>query len=1087
MTQKPQLKQFLIPSVTTLSVVAMGLVAVYPILFGPALPCTDDAAFHLLRLTQLDSLLQQGIWYSRWAPDMAQGYGFPLFNFYAPLAYYQAEIISLLVGSLYWGLRLTLALGVWGGGLMVYRLTRDHFSHWAALLAAATYMYAPYQGYDIYFRGNLAESMAWPLLPLALWAMGRLARTGGWGWFVSATLTYAAVLLTHNVFALIFSPMLLLYAAAEAYAHCSPSQLGQRLTQMGASLSLALGITAFFWFPAMIEQQYVHIDRLLVPPIFVYWANFLSPAEILALPRAIHPDLLNPSPTRGLGLIPVLLALPAVWGLWHWRHKTERGRQRQVLFFGLALLVYVFLMLPASTYVWEHVPLLPFVQFPWRLLGPAALCLAVLTAAAADVLFRPVTHKGNITHPQNKPITGAVISGHERFLRLMTSSGWDKILWTGGVTILILSSLFWFHPRYCPGLEKPTVADIAPFEEATATIGTTAKGEYLPRTVLQFPPQPAVAPDPFAPETLPEGVQIISQTVEPLSTTVLLEAAAPQTIRVNILYYPGWQLWLDDQPVEITPDPDFGLITFNLPVGRHEVRVILGETPLRRTANGITFLCLLLTGGVAIGSVRQRLGSRRELTLEPPIGHRTNAAALYMPLLLGVLLWAIVQGVLPHWSTWLYRPGLREGSLPEVTTPLPTDFSGGVHLLGYTVNQLAAAPGETIRLDLFWTAYTTPERNLQTTVALVDDQGYFWSAKQSEAPRELRPAPPVTAWQPGQYAQDSHTITILPGTPPGVYTLQLVLFDKQTLIPLAVLANQAPSLVLGQMTVTRPSQSADEGVLAPQYPAEATWGPVRLLGYNLDRAEATPGSPFLLTLFWQAVTPPTTDLLGQLTLAQTGAAPAWQIELPLVSSTWPTSLWQTGDRWRGQQVMRLPASLVGGEYIWSLTVCRPVVDACEPLAAAIPLGSLHLTAPERHYDIPPMALNVEATIGELATLMGVTTLPEQWLPGETVTMELVWRAAAETPLSYHVFLQLLGPAGQVLTQSDGEPANWTRPTTGWSPGEIVVDERSLSLPQVLPPGAYQLVVGLYLPETGQRLALSDGTTAITLSTFTLGE
>lgn len=60
-----KLKQFLIPSVTTLSVVAMGLVAVYPILFGPALPCTDDAAFHLLRLTQLDSLLQQGIWYSR--------------------------------------------------------------------------------------------------------------------------------------------------------------------------------------------------------------------------------------------------------------------------------------------------------------------------------------------------------------------------------------------------------------------------------------------------------------------------------------------------------------------------------------------------------------------------------------------------------------------------------------------------------------------------------------------------------------------------------------------------------------------------------------------------------------------------------------------------------------------------------------------------------------------------------------------------------------------------------------------------------------------------------------------------------------
>ena len=83
----------------------------------PALPCSDDAAFHLLRLTQLDVLLRQGVWYSRWAPDMAQGYGYPLFNFYAPLAYYAAALLSHLGAGLNLGLRLAFALSIWGAGL----------------------------------------------------------------------------------------------------------------------------------------------------------------------------------------------------------------------------------------------------------------------------------------------------------------------------------------------------------------------------------------------------------------------------------------------------------------------------------------------------------------------------------------------------------------------------------------------------------------------------------------------------------------------------------------------------------------------------------------------------------------------------------------------------------------------------------------------------------------------------------------------------------------------------------------------------------------------------------------------------------
>lgn len=136
---------------------------------------------------------------------------------------------------------------------------------------------------------------------------------------------------------------------------------------------------------------------------------------------------------------------------------------------------------------------------------------------------------------------------------------------------------------------------------------------------------------------------------------------------------------------------------------------------------------------------------------------------------------------------------------------------------------------------------------------------------------------------------------------------------------------------------------------------------------------------------------------------------------------------------------------------------------------------------------PPLLSQVDALLGEMAILSGVTNLPEQWLPGETVTVGLVWGAAAEIPHSYHVFLQLLGPGGQLIAQSDGEPAHWTRPTTGWLPGEIILDEHTLTLPSQLPPGEYTVVAGLYLPETGQRLTQTDGRDAVPLIFFTLGE
>jgi hypothetical protein len=101
-------------------------------------------------------------------------------------------------------------------------------------------------------------------------------------------------------------------------------------------------------------------------------------------------------------------------------------------------------------------------------------------------------------------------------------------------------------------------------------------------------------------------------------------------------------------------------------------------------------------------------------------------------------------------------------------------------------------------------------------------------------------------------------------------------------------------------------------------------------------------------------------------------------------------------------------------------------------------------------------------------------------PGAALPVELHWQAEVPLEENYHVFIHLLREGGQLVAQADGQPAQWTRPTSTWTVGETVVDRHGLWLPATTPPGQYQLLVGLYRPEDGQRLHLADGTDGVRL-------
>jgi hypothetical protein len=120
---------------------------------------------------------------------------------------------------------------------------------------------------------------------------------------------------------------------------------------------------------------------------------------------------------------------------------------------------------------------------------------------------------------------------------------------------------------------------------------------------------------------------------------------------------------------------------------------------------------------------------------------------------------------------------------------------------------------------------------------------------------------------------------------------------------------------------------------------------------------------------------------------------------------------------------------------------------------------------------PDVDRRLDSTVGGVAELYGAS-LGDVADEAAPIEVELVWRALKSVPVSYKVTVQLLDEADDVVAQHDGEPADWHRPTTGWMPGEVVVDRHALDVTDPLPPGTYRVVAGLYHPQTWERLPVT---------------
>jgi 4-amino-4-deoxy-L-arabinose transferase-like glycosyltransferase len=115
-----------------------------------------------------------------------------------------------------------------------------------------------------------------------------------------------------------------------------------------------------------------------------------------------------------------------------------------------------------------------------------------------------------------------------------------------------------------------------------------------------------------------------------------------------------------------------------------------------------------------------------------------------------------------------------------------------------------------------------------------------------------------------------------------------------------------------------------------------------------------------------------------------------------------------------------------------------------------------------------------ARLGDQIELVGSDLWVRSWWhPGDLIPLTLFWQTQGTIEEDYNVFVHLVDADGQPAVQNDSAPVGGARPTSTWQPGELIVDRYGLLLSRDIPPGNYELRVGMYLPATGERLPVFD--------------
>lgn len=517
-------------------------------------PMHDD--MQAMRLHQMHQCFIDGQIPCRWVPDMGFGYGYPQFNYYAPLPYYVMEFFHLLGFSILSSVKLGFILSVLIGVGGMYMLSSSLWGPYAGILSASFFALLPYRSVNMWVRGAMGELWGLAFFPFVFLAVRETIQRNKNSEVILA-IFLSALMTSHNISIVIFLPFAIAWASYLLYQkHGITSLLFKFKNLKRLILGFIWGflISAFFVIPAWTEKGLVQVDSL-TGGYFDYRQHFVSFTQLFtqnywnfgSSQSGVYDEVF-----LGVGILHWVIALTSLVVLLFLKRKKTI---KTVFLLVLLALAASFMAHPKSALFWKSLSVLKFVQFPWRFL----LVSGFLFSLAAGSIVASIKKKEGKAKSIVAPI----------------------------VCLLIFLSASYFRPS--------SWIDIADQEKLSGSEWlrqqTISIYDYLPKTVKNVPDEPAtLEPTIISGEgnffDIEKGSNWYKVTVDVLSDGF--------TMQLPIYYFPNWIVEVNDKNSSLIFDNELGLISIDLERGINEVYAELKNTPIRKISNMISLFSVLL-------------------------------------------------------------------------------------------------------------------------------------------------------------------------------------------------------------------------------------------------------------------------------------------------------------------------------------------------------------------------------------------------------------------------------------------------------------------------------------------------------------
>lgn len=523
------------------------------------------------RVFEMAKSLKDGMFPVRWVSDLGFGYGYPIFNFYAPLAYYVGGLLVILGIDALFATKLVMVTGVLLAGGTMYFLAKSFFGERGGILAALFYVYAPYHALDIYVRGDVSEIWAYGFLPLIFFGLWRAYQATKWRYVLIGAVAYAGVILSHNLTALMATPFVLFTGIFLIATRYKVYKFRDISTQ-GAIFLFGILFSAFYWLPVFFEMSYTNVLSQ-IGGAADFRNHFVCLSQLWGSPWGFAgsaPGCIDGMSFK-VGKFHIIFSFIALVLSIVFYKKVERRYVTHaciaVWIASAGLLLSLFLTLEVAKPFWEVFEgIMAFFQYPWRFL----LLAAFFTSFLSGYLFW---------------LLDIFLGSHKYYFLRSTFF----LLFSVGILIFFYSGIF--YPQTIFQARAEDFTEVGHISFAVSKISN----EYMPQNFIPPASQKDLPQQRFRVKgTSDATVHLVAQKTQYLAAVITSNADA--NVEVAIAYFPSWQFYRDGN--RVTTEVENGRYVITMPKGSHTIEARFENTLAQTIGNSITIIsiCALIAG-----------------------------------------------------------------------------------------------------------------------------------------------------------------------------------------------------------------------------------------------------------------------------------------------------------------------------------------------------------------------------------------------------------------------------------------------------------------------------------------------------------